>query len=38
MIEKTGQRGVPVITVEKDGEEENIVGFNKEKLKEVLEI
>lgn len=34
MIQKTGQRGVPVTEI--DGE--IIIGFDKEKLKELLEI
>lgn len=36
MIEKSGQRGVPVTIIEKDGEEEIVVGFNEEKLSEEL--
>lgn len=35
MVELSGQMGVPVIKI---GEEEIIVGFNKNKLKEVLGI
>ena len=31
LLEKSGQLGVPVITV---GEEEVVIGFNKERLKE----
>lgn len=38
MIEKSGQRGVPVIVVEGEEEEEIVVGFNKDKLAELLEI
>lgn len=37
MIEKSGQRGVPVTIVQdEEGEEDIIVGFNKEKLEEAL--
>ncbi len=32
MMDKSGQMGVPVIVVENDGEEEVVVGFQKEKL------
>ena len=35
MIEKTGQMGVPVIEF---GEEEFIIGFDKEKIEEALNI
>ena len=38
MIEKTGQQGVPVIIIEKDGKEEIMVGFQKNKLSEILNI
>ncbi len=38
MIEKTGQRGVPVVVIQNDGEEEVIVGFNEEKLSDLLGI
>ncbi|MDY6778367.1 MAG: glutaredoxin domain-containing protein [Candidatus Nanohaloarchaea archaeon] len=38
MIEKSGQRGVPVISVQEDDEEEIIIGFNKDKLSETLGI
>lgn len=38
MVEKSGQMGVPVIIVEKDGEEEIIVGFDKDKLASLLGI
>lgn len=38
MIEKTGQQGVPVIIIEKDGKEEILVGFQKSKLSEILNI
>ncbi len=37
MVKKSGQRGVPVTLVEND-EEEIIVGFDKEKLRKVLDI
>jgi len=39
MVAKSGQMGVPVSIIEKDdGGEEIIVGFNQNKLKEVLNI
>lgn len=39
MVEKSGQMGVPVITVTKDdGSEEVIVGFDKDRLKELLKL
>jgi len=38
MVEKTGQMGVPVTIIEKDGHEEVIIGFNEAKLKTVLDI
>lgn len=37
MIHKSGQMGVPVIIVEKDGKEEVMVGFDQAKLTELLE-
>lgn len=36
IVEKTGQMGVPVITVEKDGQEDVVVGFDQAKLSELL--
>lgn len=36
MIEKTDQRGVPVTVVGRGEEEEIIIGFDKKKLKEAL--
>jgi glutaredoxin 3 len=37
MLEKTGQMGVPVIVVEKEGEEEQVVvGFEESKIRELL--
>jgi glutaredoxin 3 len=37
MMEKTGQMGVPVIAVENDGgEEQVVVGFEEGKIKELL--
>ena len=36
MVEKSGQMGVPVIIIEKDGKEEVIIGFEEGKLKELL--
>lgn len=38
MIEKSGQMGVPVIIIEKDGKEEVLVGFQKDKLASILDI
>ncbi len=38
MIAKTQQLGVPVILIEKDGQEEVLVGFQKSKLAEILNI
>jgi len=38
MIKKSGQMGVPVIIVEKDGEENIVIGFAREKLSELLGI
>jgi hypothetical protein len=38
MVDKTQQMGVPVITVAKDGHEDVIIGFDEEKLRELLEI
>lgn len=35
MIDKTGQMGVPVIAV---GDEDIVIGFNKKKLMELLDI
>ncbi|MFA4880134.1 MAG: glutaredoxin domain-containing protein [Candidatus Doudnabacteria bacterium] len=36
MIQKTGQMGVPVIIVEKDGKEEIISEFDKEKIDRII--
>ncbi len=36
MIKKTGQRGVPQTIVEKDGEESVVVGFQPQKIKELV--
>ncbi len=38
MVKKSGQLGVPVIAVETDGNEEIIVGFDQEKISEILKI
>ncbi len=38
MVKKSGQRGVPVTILEKDGEEQIVVGFDRDKLIEILEI
>jgi len=36
MVDKSGQMGVPVTIIEKDGKEEIITGFDKEKLEKIL--
>ncbi|XLQ19899.1 MAG: glutaredoxin family protein [Candidatus Moraniibacteriota bacterium] len=36
MVEKTGQMGVPVIIIEKDGQEEVLVGFDQVQLTNLL--
>ena len=36
MVEKTGQMGVPVIIIEKDGQEEVLVGFDQVQLSNLL--
>ncbi len=36
MVEKTGQMGVPVIIVNKDGQEEILVGFDQVQLTQLL--
>lgn len=36
MVEKTGQMGVPVIVVSKDGQEEILVGFDQVQLTNLL--
>ncbi len=36
MVKKSGQMGVPVIVVEKDGNEEVAVGFDQGKLQSML--
>ncbi len=38
MIHKSGQMGTPVIILEKDGKEDVLVGFDREKLSEALDI
>ena len=38
MVQKSGQMGVPVVVVEKDGKEEVIVGFDEAKLASLLEV
>jgi len=38
MIQKSGQMGVPVIIIEKDGKEEVITGFEKEKIAQLLDL
>lgn len=36
MIEKTGQMGVPVIAIEKNGQTEYVVGFDQPKIAQIL--
>ena len=36
MVDKTGQMGVPVIIIEKDGKEEILVGFDQVQLTNLL--
>jgi glutaredoxin-like YruB-family protein len=36
MVEKTGQMGVPVIIINKDGQEEVLVGFDQVQLSNLL--
>jgi len=38
MVKKSGQMGVPVIIVEKDGKENVVIGFDQPKLSELLNI
>lgn len=38
MVEKSGQRGVPVTIIEEDGEEAVVVGFDEDKLTEELDL
>lgn len=38
MVEKTGQMGVPVIVIAKDGQEEVLVGFDQVQLSNMLGI
>lgn len=38
MVDKSGQMGVPVIVLEKDGKEEIIIGFDEAKVKELLKV
>lgn len=38
MVEKTGQMGVPVIIINKDGKEDVIVGFDQAQLMTILGI
>lgn len=37
MIEKSGQMGVPVIMIGEEGAQDIVVGFDKNKLSELLE-
>jgi len=36
MIQKTNQMGVPVIIIEEDGKEEIILGFDREKIDQII--
>jgi glutaredoxin 3 len=36
MVEKTGQMAVPVITIEDEGKEEVIIGFDRPKIADLL--
>jgi len=36
MVKKSGQMGVPVTIVEKDGKEKIILGFDREKIAETI--
>lgn len=38
VVEKTQQNGIPVIEIIEDGKSEFIIGFDKEKIKEKLNI
>lgn len=38
MVEKSGQRGVPVTVVEQGGDETIIVGFEEDELRDALEL
>jgi len=38
MIDKSGQRGVPVTVIEEEGDEEIVVGFDKDPLTDLLGI
>jgi glutaredoxin-like YruB-family protein len=36
MVKKTGQQGVPVTIIEKNGKEEIIIGFDKTKIDKLI--
>lgn len=38
LYDKSGQLGVPFTIIEKDGKEEAVLGFDRQKIDEVLEI
>ena len=38
LFEKSGQLGVPFTVIEKDGKEEKILGFDRNKFDDVLEL
>lgn len=37
MVEKSGQLGVPVIVIEKDGKENIVIGFDRAELSSLLD-
>ena len=38
LYEKSGQLGVPFTIIEKDGKQEAVLGFDRQKINQVLEI
>lgn len=38
MISKTGQMGVPVIAIDKDGSEEIIIGFDEDRIRKIFNL
>ena len=38
MVRKTNQMGVPVTIIDKDGQEEVIIGFDKDRIADILGI
>ncbi len=37
LIQKTGQRGVPQTIIKKNDEEKAVIGFNPQKIKQIVE-